>query len=418
MPPTAARAELGHVGHDGILDAMSEHPIECSILRGGTSRGVFFRASALPEDRAAIEQILLNVFGSPDVRQINGLGGASSQTSKAAIIAPPSREDADVDYTFAQVGINAPLVDWGGNCGNISAAVGPYAIDAGLVPATDDVTRVRIHNTNTGQIIVAQVPTRDGRAVVDGEYAIPGVPGTGSRILLEFTEPGGSVTGRLLPTGHARQTLTLADGRSFTASIVDAGNPVVFLPAAELGMTGTELPPEVEANADATAVLEEVRGIAAEMLGIVPDREIATSTSPGLPKVGVVAPPVEYTTSTGERMGAGDADVAGRLMSMQTAHRSYMVTGAICTAAAAFVAGTVVHEVTRRRGDRPDPDTIRIAHPYGVMEAVVRADHSSETIHVLGVTVGRTARHVLDGTVWIPDRLLAGAPAREVSASA
>lgn len=397
---------------------MSERAIECSILRGGTSRGVFFRSSALPEDRAAVEKVLLNVFGSPDTRQISGLGGASSQTSKAAIIGPPTREDADVDYTFAQVSITAPLVDWGGNCGNISAAVGPYAIDAGLVPATGDLTRVRIHNTNTGRIIVAQVPTRDGRAVVDGDYSIPGVPGTGSRILLEFTEPAGSVTGALLPTGHARETLALADGRSFTASIVDAANPVVFLPAAELGLTGTELPAEIEENTDATAVLEEVRAIAAEMLGIVPDRGIATSTSPGLPKVGVVAPPVEYTTSTGERIATHEADVAGRLMSMQTAHRSYMVTGAICTAAAAFIAGTVVQEVARPRGDRPDPHTIRIAHPYGVMEAVVRVDASAQPIHILGVAVGRTARHVLDGIVWVPDRLLAGAALHQASASA
>ena len=397
---------------------MSERAIECSILRGGTSRGVFFRSSTLPADRAAIEQILLNVFGSPDIRQINGLGGASSQTSKAAIVGPSTREDADVDYTFAQVSITAPLVDWGGNCGNISSAVGPYAVDVGLVPATGDRTRVRIHNTNTGQIIVAQVPTRDGRAVVDGDYAIPGVPGTGAQILLDFTEPAGSVTGHLLPTGQARDTLTLAGGRSLTASIVDAANPVVFLPAAELGLTGTELPPEIDANTGATAVMEEVRAIAAEMLGIVSDRGIATSTSPGLPKVGVVAPPVEYVTSTGERIAAGDADVAGRLMSMQTAHRSYMVTGAICTAAAALIAGTVVHEVARAPDDRPDPDTIRIAHPYGVMDAVVRADDSAQPIHVLGVAVGRTARHVLDGIVWVPERLLAGAALQGATASA
>lgn len=389
--------------------------IACSILRGGTSKGVFFHQSALPQDRRQIEQILLNVFGSPDARQINGLGGATSQTSKAAIIGPPSRDDADVDYTFAQVGTREAVVDWGGNCGNLSSAVGPFAIDAGLVPANGQVTTVRIHNTNTSKIILAQVPTIDGRATVGGDYAIPGVPGTGARISLEFTDPAGSVTGQLLPTGNPHDELTLADGRRLTVSIVDAANPTVFARADDLSLTGIELPAEIEARTDATEVLEEVRGIVAERLGIVPDRSEATRTSPGLPKVGFVSRPHEYTGSTGDRIPAGAADVSGRLMSMQTAHRSYMVTGAICTAAAAIVEGTLVHEVARPAGERPDPDTIRIAHPYGVMEAVVRANHDGQPVTILGVTVGRTARHIMDGVVWVPAELFM---AREASVSA
>ncbi len=390
-------------------------PIECSILRGGTSRGVFFGSSTLPAEREMVEQILLNVFGSPDLRQINGLGGATSQTSKAAIIGPASRPDADVDYTFAQVSVTSPLVDWGGNCGNLSAAVGPYAIDQGLVAAGDEETTVRIHNTNTGKIIVAHVPTRDGRAALSGDYAIPGVPGTGARVLLEFTEPAGSVTGQLLPTGSPRDEVTLRDGRRYSISVVDAANPVVFLLAHELGLTGGELPPEIESRREVTDLLEEARGIVAERLGIVTDRALATSRSPGLPKVGFVAPPREYLTTTGERVPAGAMDVVGRLMSMQTAHRSYMVTGAICTAAAALVAGTVVHEVTRAADDRPDRDTIRIAHPYGVMETAVRADPAADPIDILGVTVGRTARHILDGVVWVPEALLP-APQPETAA--
>jgi methylitaconate Delta-isomerase len=385
---------------------MGERAIECSILRGGTSRGVFFESAALPSRREMIEPILLNVFGSPDMRQINGLGGATSQTSKAAIVGPSSRDDADVDYTFAQVSVTAALVDWGGNCGNISSAVGPYAIDAGHVAVTGDLTRVRIHNTNTGQIIVAQVPTRDGRALVEGDYSIPGVPGTGARILLEFTEPAGSTTGRLLPTGRPRETLTLASGRSVTASIVDAANPIVFLLADELGLTGTELPAELEANTAVTDVLEEARDMVAEMIGVVDDRSVATATSPGLPKVGFVGRPAAYTTTTGEYLESSTSDLSGRLMSMQTAHRSYMATGAICTAAAAFIPGTVVHQVARPSDERPEPDTIRIANPYGVMEAVARVDDSEEPIHVLGVAIGRTARHILDGRVWVPDSLV------------
>lgn len=387
---------------------MSEtRPIECSVLRGGTSRGLFFRESALPADRTIIEQILLNVFGSPDVRQINGLGGATSQTSKAAIIGPPSRQDADVDYTFAQVSVAHPLVDWGGNCGNLSAAVGPYAVDHGLVAAGEESATVRIHNTNTNAIIIARLPVRDGRAAVTGTYEIPGVPGAGARIQLEFTKPAGSVTGQLLPTGRPRDEVSLRDGRRLSVSVVDAANPVVFLRASDLGLTGYELPDEIEARTDATAALEEVRGIVAEWLSIVPDRTLATSRSPGVPKVGVVAEPRAYLTPTGARIETGEIDVAGRLMSMQTAHRSYMATGAVCTAAAATVEGTVVHEAARSADERPEPTTLRIAHPYGVMDVSVRTEQTADGGEIAGVTVGRTARHIMDGVVWVPEACFA-----------
>ena len=379
-------------------------PLRCSILRGGTSRGIFFLENDLPRGRSAIEPILLDVFGSPDIRQIDGLGGATSQTSKAAIVGPPSRPDADVDYTFAQVSVTDALVDWGGNCGNISSAVGPFAIDQGLVRADEPVTTVRIHNTNTSKVIVAQVPTAGGRARIDGDFAIPGVPGTGSRILLEFDEPAGSVTGALLPTGRACDELTLADGRTLQVSVVDAGNPTVFLRASDLGLTGTELPGELDAAVAATAVLEEARSIVAEMLGLVGDRRDATRLSPGLPKVGYVTSPVGYGTSAGGRLEADDCDLVGRLMSMQTAHKSYMTTGAIATAAAAFVPGTVVADAVRPRAERPEPETIRIGHPYGVMHAVVRADDLADPSTIRAIAVGRTARHILDGQVWVRRR--------------
>jgi methylitaconate Delta-isomerase len=387
--------------------------LRCSILRGGTSRGVFFHAGELPRDRAAIEAVLLNVFGSPDMRQINGLGGATSQTSKAALISAASRPDADVDYTFAQVSIGTPLVDWGGNCGNLSSAVGPFAIDHGLVPVSEGVTTVRIHNTNTAKVIVAEVPVRDGRALVEGDYAIPGVPGTGARIDLEFLEPAGSATGALLPTGRPTDEVTLADGRRLHVSVVDAANPVAFLLASELGMDGTETPLEIERRVEVTDALEEVRGIVAEWIGIVADRADATAKSPGLPKVGMVAPPADYTNSLGELIRAEGMDLSGRLMSMQTAHRSYMVTGAICTGAAARVEGTVVHQVARPA--EPGAGRLRIANPYGVMDVRVRAE-AGPVPSVTGVSVGRTARHILDGEVFVPARLLD--PAQVAAASA
>jgi methylitaconate Delta-isomerase len=381
-------------------------PLSCSILRGGTSRGVFFMAEDLPAERSEIEPLLLDVFGSPDIRQINGLGGATSQTSKAAIIGRPSIEGADVDYTFAQVSVTDPLVDWGGNCGNISSAVGPYAINQGLVPATDPVTTVRIHNTNTAKIIVAHVPTAEGRAVIDGDFEVPGVPGSGSRILLEFEDPAGSVTGKLLPTGRRCDRVELEDGRSFEVSIVDAANPVVFLRAADLGLAGTELPLEIEARRDIMETVEAVRSVVAEWLGLVDDRREATRRSPGLPKIGFVAPPAAYRSTTGEDIPAEAADLTGRLMSMQTAHRSYMTTGAIATVVAASIPGTIPAEMVRPAEERKAPDTIRIAHPYGVMETVVGADLSADPPAFSGVAVGRTARHILDGTVYVRRRAL------------
>jgi 2-methylaconitate cis-trans-isomerase PrpF len=376
-----------------------------SILRGGTSRGVFFRAEDLPASRERIEAVLRDVFGSPDMRQINGLGGATSNTSKAAIIGPPTRPDADIDYTFAQVSIGTPLIDWGGNCGNISSAVGPFAIDAGLVEATNGTSIVRIHNTNTGKVIVAHVPVRDGRAVRHGDFAIPGVPGTGARVDLEFTDPAGSITGKLLPTGRAIEEMQLGDGRTVRVSIVDAANPMAFALAEDLGARGNETPAEIEKNTGLTDALEEIRAITAEWLGIS-TREDALAKSPGLPKVGMVAPPADYISLGGDAISADSLDLLARSMSMQTAHRSYQVTGAICTAAAAMIEGSTVNLVARPSAERPEPNRLRIGHPYGVMDAVATARESHGNVSIEGVTVGRTARHILDGTVWVSANLL------------
>jgi methylitaconate Delta-isomerase len=386
-------------------------PVRCSILRGGTSRAIFFRSNDLPPSREMAEKLLLNVFGSPDIREIDGLGGATSQTSKAAIIGPPSRPDADVDYSFAQVVVDAPMVDWGGNCGNISSAVGPYAINSGLVRAVEPITTVRVHNTNTAKIILEHVPVVAGRAASSGSYRIPGVPVPAARILLEFSSPAGSVTGKLLPTGNPKDTVTIADGRSFTVSIVDAANPVVFLSAEELGVDPTILPRELEANVAVTDVLEEVRSVVAEWLGLVDNRKDATRLSPGLPKVGFVARPMAYRTTVGQEIAEGDVDLTGRLMSVQRPHASYMATGAICTGAAAYVEGTLVNELARPISERPIPESIRIAHPYGVMEAVVNADAPSPDPEIRGVAIGRTARHILDGEVWVSTEFFDPTPA-------
>jgi hypothetical protein len=394
--------------------------IPCSIIRGGTSRAVFFHSDDLLRyDRPVVERLLLDVFGSPDPKQTNGLGGATSQTSKAAIIGPPSRPDADVDYTFAQVSVSTPVVDWGGNCGNISSAVGPYAIDSGLVEVDGDEAVVRIHNTNTGKIIVAGVPLAGRRAATLGDHRIAGVPGTGPRISLAFEDPGGSCGHGLLPTGRPRETVALADGRELEVSVVDAANPTVFVDAEAVGLDGTELPEAMEANAAAIAILEEARCLIAARIGLVDEPDDATRVSPGLPKVGVVAAATAYRTTAGERVGEGDVELLGRLMSMQRPHRAYMMTGGVATAAAALIPDTLVHAATRRREAVDGRHIVRIGHPSGVVETeAVLADGDGAIPKIASVMLTRTARHILDGVVHVPAMLLDEAAAAAAATGA
>ncbi|AEG16618.1 PrpF protein [Desulfofundulus kuznetsovii DSM 6115] len=377
--------------------------IRCAIIRGGTSKGVFLLENDLPRDPETRDRVILAIFGSPDPRQINGLGGADSLTSKVAIIGRSSRPDADVDYTFGQVSITAPLVDYKGNCGNISSAVGPFAIDEGLVKAVEPVTTVRIFNTNTGKIIAAEVPVKDGRAVTEGDLAIDGVPGTGARITLNFLDSGGAVTGKLLPTGNLKDEITLSDGTRLTVSLVDAANPAVFFKAADLGLTGVELPDAINSNPQLLARIEEIRSIAAEMMGLAHRLE-ATAKSPAVPKIVFVSPPCAYRTSDGRVIEAGQIDLVARTMSMQKMHKAFAVTGGICTSTAAKLEGTVVSEVlgpSARRGK-----VVRLGHPSGTLEFEIEITRDAGgNPRLEKAAVARTARRIMDGFVYVPRRI-------------
>jgi len=383
---------------------MSQTKIPCVIMRGGTSKGVFFKEAELPPDPQRREQIILAVFGSPDARQIDGLGGADPLTSKAAIIGTPSRPDADVDYTFGYVGITQASVDWKGNCGNISSAVGPYAIDEGIVKATDPVTTVRIHNTNTKKLLIADVPTAGGRFQPEGDYAISGCPGTGAKILLDFRATAGSVTGRLLPTGRATDTLTLDGGRTLTVSFVDCSNPFVFVRAADLGLTNTESVDAWTAHPTALKVMEEIRCAAAEVLGIAKDRRTASKDSPGVPKVALVAPPQAFTAFSGKPVAAGESHILTRMTSLQKPHKAFATTGGVCLAVAARIPGTVVHDAIPPavRG----ADTLHIGHPSGVMAVEVLVEGAEGGFAVRRAAIGRTARRLMDGFAYIPASLV------------
>jgi 2-methylaconitate cis-trans-isomerase PrpF len=336
-------------------------------------------------------------MGSPDIRQIDGLGGAVSVTSKVAILGPSSREGVDVDYTFAQVSVDKPLVSCIGNCGNISSGVGPFAIESGLVKLIEPATRVRIFNTNTGKIMVEEVETSGGQVNYEGNFAIPGVPGGAAPVKVLVQDPAGAVCGSLLPTGNTVDELAVPGFGPLKVSIVDAANPLVFVLAADIGMTGKEGPEEIDANPSLLALLEIIRGGAATKLGFVEKVEESTWKSPTVPKMTIVAPPADYTTASGETIRAEQADLLGRMMSMQRPHPTYALTGAMCTAAAAVIPGTLVHQVRR-----PEADTkrLRIAHPGGILEAGADHEDSSQGIHILNVYGYRTARLLMKGTAF------------------
>ncbi len=320
--------------------------LRCAIVRGGTSKGVFIMKNQLPKDPAKRDAAVLAIYGSPDVRQIDGLGGADVLTSKVAIISPSSRPDADVDYTFGQVSFDAAFIDYTGNCGNISSGVGPFAIDEGLVEPAEPITTVRINMTNSNKLLIAKVPVKDGKAMVDGDYLISGVPGTGAKIAMDWSDVVGGATGKLLPTGNAKDIIEV-DGVKYTVSILDAGNPVVFINAASLNMKGTELPSEIESNKLLMETIEKIRGQATVMCGMVDKAENARTKSPYVPFFFIVSPPADYKTISGTAVKAEDIDLVARALLMQKVHKAIQVSGSLCTGAAARVPGSVVNEVLR-----------------------------------------------------------------------
>jgi len=379
---------------------MEQKRIRCTIHRGGTSKGIFMHENDLPLNKEERDATILKIFGSPDVRQIDGLGGADPLTSKLAIIGPSSHPEADVDYTFGQVSINKVLVDYSGNCGNISAGVGPFAVDEGLVKANEPITVVRIFNTNTQKILVSEVPVENGKAKVDGDYSIDGVPGTGAKIMLDFAGTAGSVSGKMLPTGNTKDILEIEGVGKIEASIVDVANPMVFVRASDLGLTGIETPKIIDSNKKLLDILECIRAKAAVIIGMAKTEEEATQKSPAFPMVAFVSRPQDYQDfSTGKDILKTDIDFVSRLMFMQVTHKTYAGTGTTCTGAAAKIPGTIVNEMLA--GDSP---VVRIGHPAGVIEIEVEVEQLGNKILLKRAAYGRTARRIMDGYVYIPSK--------------
>ena len=354
---------------------MTLHRIPCVYMRGGTSRGLVFKASDLPADRAEWDAIFLAAMGVPDShgRNLDGMGGGLSSLNKVCVIGPPSRADADIDYTFAQCAVKEARVDYAGNRGNMSAAVGPFAVEEGLLPLPPDgEATVRIHNTNTQRIIVARFPVESGALAASGDLAIDGVAGTAAPIRLEFLTPGGAKTGKLLPTGKA---VDMLDG--VEASCIDAANPCVFVLAEALGKTGSESPQELEADPQFLARMAAIREAGAARMGI--------PGSASVPLIAMVSP------ASPSPEGQGLADIQVRMISMGQPHRATPITGAICLAIAARIPGSLPHRLcTAQEGP------LRIAHPSGV--TVVDAALNSAGEAEYGA-VYRTARRLFEGAV-------------------
>jgi 2-methylaconitate cis-trans-isomerase PrpF len=379
---------------------MKQQAIPATFMRGGTSKGLMLLAADLPADIAAQDAILLAAMGTPDPygRQLNGMGGGLSSLSKACIISPSARPDADIDFCFAQIGVRERHVDRRGNCGNMSAAVGPFAVDQGLVPAGSGEATVRIFNSNTGKLIHARFPVEDGSARYDGDLAIPGVAGTGAPIRLDFIEPGGASTGRLLPTGEVMERI---DG--IAVSLVDAANACLFVRADDIGLAGHEAPEAIEAQTDLMNRLARLRAKASVRMGIAPDEASAMALET-IPYLGIVSQAQAAHTLSGELIAPEGVDMTLRFLAGGRVHRAVPLTTALCTAVAARIEGTLVHPLAAQvPTDRP----LRLSTPSGVINADARVERRDSRWHASSGSFFRTARPLFEGHVLVPGQAMA-----------
>ena len=371
--------------------------IRCVIMRGGTSKAVVLHERDLPAGPAERKDVILKIFGSPDVRQIDGLGGADPLTSKCAVIGPSPIKEADINYTMYQVGTDRAIVEEG-MCGNISTVCGPFAIDEGLVKAVEPLTEVKIYNTRAKKIFYAEVPVKDGKAATEGDFKIDGVPGTGAKILLDWRNVYGGTTGKLLPTGNLKDRLHVEGVGDLTFSIVYGGPIVAFVHAEELGLMGTESAKDVDSNKDLLNKLETIRGTVGQHLGVIKDWRKSREESPVMPFVAFVNGPTEYVTYSGEKIKAGDIDFVSRMMFMQQLHKTYAASASLCTGLAAVMKGTVVNDFASKTIKN---NKVRIGHPGGVMEVESAVRKEGDKYIVERSRVGRTARRIMEGFVYI-----------------
>ena len=385
--------------------------VPATYLRGGTSKGVFFRLDDLPE-RARVpgparDALLMRVIGSPDAygKQIDGMGGATSSTSKTVIVSKSARAGHDVDYLFGQVAIDKAFVDWSGNCGNLSAAVGPFAIANGLVDAArvprDGVATIRIWQANIGKTIVAHIPMTGGEVQETGDFELDGVTFPAAEVQLEFLDPAdegdGDGGGAMFPTGHVVDRLEVPGVGTFDATLINAGIPTIFLDADAIGYTGTELQDAINGDPKALAMFETIRAHGAVRMGLIKHVDEAAGRQ-HTPKVAFVAPPRDYVASSGKPVKAGDVDLLVRAMSMGKLHHAMMGTAAVAIGTAAAIPGTLVN-LAAGGGNR---SAVRFGHPSGTLRVGAEATQSGGAWTVTKAVMSRSARVLMEGTVRVP----------------
>ncbi|MFT4820633.1 MAG: putative AcnD-accessory protein PrpF [Candidatus Azotimanducaceae bacterium] len=382
--------------------------IAATYMRGGTSKGVFFNLTDLPTAAqtpgAARDALLLRVIGSPDPygKQTDGMGGATSSTSKTVILASSSQPDHDVDYLFGQVAIDKAFVDWSGNCGNLSAAVGAFAISSGLVDASripaDGIAVVRIWQANISKTIIAKVPMTNGAVQETGDFELDGVTFPAAEVQLDFMNPADDDDGgAMFPTGNVVDKLDVPGVGTFTATMINAGIPTIFVNAADIGYTGTELQDDINSSANILAMFETIRAYGAVRMGLIQHIDEAADRQ-HTPKVAFVAPPANYVSSSGKQVSSNDIDLLVRALSMGKLHHAMMGTAAVAIGTAAAIPGTLVN-IAAGGGER---DAVNFGHPSGTLRVGAQAQQVDGEWQVLKASMSRSARVLMEGWVRVP----------------
>jgi hypothetical protein len=368
-------------------------------MRGGTSKAVFFHENELPSDPKLRDKVVLDVFGSPDIREIDGLGGANAQTSKLSIVSRYNGSEADVEYNFGQVMFDEPLVSYGMNCGNISAAVGPFAVDEGLVKAVEPITSVRVFNTNSQKVLIIHTPVKDGKAVVSGDYRIGGVPGTAAKIGVDMTYCGGTRGKGVLFTGNPKDTVEVPEVGKIEWSLVDLANPTVFVKAEAVGLKGTEEAKDILNDKEIGRKMEAIRSHAGVVYGVAKDEHSVDVEWPVTPFSAIVMPPCNYTTIQGENIKAADMSLRAIIWAAHQYHPAYSGTICASTSVGALIRGTVVNEVLADGAKKTGE--IKIGHPSGIMGSDAEVDMKDGQVIAKKAIYYRTARRIMEGYVYL-----------------
>ncbi|MAV48701.1 MAG: 2-methyl-aconitate isomerase [Pelagibacteraceae bacterium] len=377
---------------------MSQKWIKATYYRGGTSKGVFFQKKDLPtQNEKELSDIFLKVIGSPDPneRQLNGMGGGVSSVSKCVIISPSERDDADVDYNFIQIAVDQAIAEWNNNCGNLSGAVGPYAVQEGIIKAKEGENKIRIYQVNTDKIIHSTFNVKDGKPEIEGDYSIAGVYGGSSKVRLDYLEPGGSGTGKLLPTGNVIDEMNIDGFGEIKVSIVDAATPLIYIVADDLGLKGTESPDELDSNIEKMEIIQKVRRKCAVLCGLAKsEKEVAMNT----PRIGIVTSSKDYISLDKSKIKADDQDITARMFSMGKTHKAIMGTAGVNIGVAAAIEGTIPNLIKKKDSN---PLELRAGNPSGIMTAGAVIEQVNGKPYAKSAIMYRTFRPLMRGEVLV-----------------